>query len=306
MELCFLTMDRSLIKILRIFIFFILTATFLMVNVFAREDLYMDATLKVWDDGTAFVVGQVEDHQHRCEVDGACSLKLEVNDKDVVVVYAEGDIPGPHGQVGFHGGNKGDWIKTFGAYSKEGNVDTIRLRGSTDYFVIDAQDGTPLGPVTERFFAEVARLKGEVIQTRFREAKMSGKWSIYRNEEFGYEFRYPSTWTCPQVSEGDPNFYIYYPDPSAAYSLTLKNAHQLDKNLETNDCVAHNEKPRCEILDLNQGKIIIDWGISGSGKASVLIEHPTKPLQAVFELTPTTEEAKAAFRPILSTFKFMP
>ena|SRR5208283_2036650 len=48
-------------------------------------------TLKTWDDGTVFVQGEVTGRTHGCEVDGACSLILNVNGHRVALVYAEGD-----------------------------------------------------------------------------------------------------------------------------------------------------------------------------------------------------------------------
>lgn len=50
-------------------------------------------------------------------------------------------------------------MKAFGAYRKNRNVHFIETCASKDYFIRRGNEGTPLGPVTERFFDE--HIKGK-------------------------------------------------------------------------------------------------------------------------------------------------
>lgn len=134
------------------------------------------SSLKVWDDGTAFVVGEVEEDPLPCNQDGTCYLKLRIHSAEVQVIYSIG-------RIRFYPANnqphldlpqkfrKADRIKAFGAFNKAGQTLTISTSDTPDYFIRYASDPTPAGPVTNKFFEEVGRLKSESARNDFEEAK---------------------------------------------------------------------------------------------------------------------------------------
>ena len=200
--------------------------------------------LKIWEDGTAYVKGEVIDHVSGCEVDGACKLIINANNQKVVLVYAEGDfqclntqaVSWVHWDQNVRVGTK---VKAYGAYRKMSNMHELTFCDSKEYFILGENDPVPLGAYTEKFFDEVAKAKGEAYIKQFEEAQKSGEWDTYKNEQFGYEFSFPATWSSPQVWKGDPSFHIFYQNFSdqsskTIFYLTLKNAFRLNENSAVN------------------------------------------------------------------------
>ena len=267
------------------------------------------ASLNVWDDGTAFVNGMVEEHSLPCSANIACYLKLQIDTTEVRVVYDEGEVgracansQANHTQLV----KKGDWIKAFGAYSKRGGVVTISTCASEDYFIRHADEGTPLGPVTERFFKEVNRLKSQVAQKQFEQAKRSGQWEIYKDEQLGYEFSYPTTWQAPQTSPGAP-WSVTYHDSSKTnsdlYILRLGHISQTQQaTMGIDFCAAHPNNSRCKRKQIGKVTASIDWGDNSGKTVFVSIPLPEGGL-VTFTLEPNNAQAKTLLLPILDTFK---
>lgn len=266
--------------------------------------------LKIWDDGTAYARGGVEDHNLGCTVDGACYLRLQVENREVRVIYNEGDVPercvnnqADHAQRI----KKGDSIKAFGAYNKRGSLDVISTCGSTDFFIRHVDEGTPLGPVTERFFDEVAQAKSDGQKRQFEQSQKRGNWEIYQNPQFGYEFSYPATWSMPQTSPDAP-FTIQYYDFSSPnnnwYKITLGYVSEAQlATMGIDYCGANPNDQRCEIKRIGTLAANIDWGDNRNKSALAKIINP-KGGMIIFALEPNTPEAKTFFVQILNTFKF--
>ena len=113
-------------------------------------------TLKILDDGTAYVKGKVIEHTSGCEVDGACSLIVRVNGQKVVLVYAEGDFECINTQAASWvnwGKNveNGTVIKAYGAYTKQRDTYRLAFCNSKDYFILGENDPLPGGVYTKKF-----------------------------------------------------------------------------------------------------------------------------------------------------------
>ena len=133
----------------KIVIFIIMTVS--SISTFACAD-----TLKIWNDGTAYVEGTVIEHTSGCEVDGACSLIVQVNSQKVALVYAEGDFECINTQAASWvnwGTNvkSGTIIKAYGAYTKHGDTYRLVFCNSKDYFILSGNDPLPVGEYTKKF-----------------------------------------------------------------------------------------------------------------------------------------------------------
>lgn len=109
--------------------------------------VYAD-TLKTWDDGTAYVKGTVIKHTTGCEIDGACSLIVNVNDQYIALVYAEGEMACKNTQVSGwvqwgESVKAGDVLQAYGAYQRNGEVQSMRFCDSKEYFLLDQSEPLP-------------------------------------------------------------------------------------------------------------------------------------------------------------------
>jgi len=128
-----------------------------VVSAFLMSVPVQAATFKTWDDGTAFVKGRVVEHTSGCEVDGACSLIIDVNGERVALVYAEGEQPCANTEAASFvnwGKNvkKGTVVAAYGAYKKFGDAYHLDFCESRDYFILGEND--PLPTVGKKPFAE--------------------------------------------------------------------------------------------------------------------------------------------------------
>ncbi len=114
-----------------------------------------DYLFRIWNDGTAYVEGEVIDHVSGCQVDGVCELIVQTGNQKVALVYAEGDIECFNTQVSSwvnwgRNVNKGTVIKAYGEYKKIGSKEYLTFCGSKDYFILGADDQVPMGAYTEK------------------------------------------------------------------------------------------------------------------------------------------------------------
>ena len=266
---------------------------------------------KVWDDGTAYVKGEVTDHISGCEVDGACKLIVKTDNQKIALVYAEGDFQCLNTQATSwvnwgENVNKGTVVKAYGAYKKLGSEQRLTFCDSKDYFILGANDPVPVGPYTEKFFDEVAKNKSEVYKNQFEEAQKSGRWETYKNELLGYQFSYPATWSMPQTTPDAP-FTIQYHDFSTQnddwYTITVGFISEVQLSTMGIDyCGAYPNDKRCETKKIGDLVAYIDWGNSDTAFTKI-----PRPEGGVITLTlkPNSSEAKSFFVSILNTFKFI-
>ncbi len=114
-------------------------------------------------------------------------------------------------------------------------------------------------------------------------------WKTYRNEEYGFEVRYPSGWSANDF--GSP---IQFQEKGITIvSLTLGDLSVMGVTY----CGAYPDDERCERL-LNG--VMIDWG---TDTPTALIAKDS--VGYFFTLHSTEGEEKNVFRNFLSTFKFI-
>ena len=95
-------------------------------------------SIDIRKDGTATAVGIVLENKKRCQVDGECSLRLEVLNQPLVVIYGPAEGEGSGNPLvlkqGF-GVQKNDRVKVHGRYNK-GRVPTIDVYSSNDFYIL--------------------------------------------------------------------------------------------------------------------------------------------------------------------------
>ena len=160
-------------------------------------------------------------------------------------------------------------------------------------------------------------------------------WKVRRDDELGYEFKYPPNPLEPSRSIGDTSFVVEYPlkeefrnDPLISKSvdktfwITLGYISQGQLNvMGVTYCGAYpNDASRCESRNIGGVRATIDWGIvvpftritedgkekqDSQIKAGAWIPHPKNGGVVTFDLRPVTPESKKVLYQILATFRFL-
>ena len=119
---------------------------------------------------------------------------------------------------------------------------------------------------------------------------MLNNWKTYRNEQYGFEVRYPSDWTNRDSKEA----ILFQERGSTIISIGVVNLTVMGVTY----CGAYPNDERCERLG---NGITVDWGTSNP---SALIAK-TDEMGIFFELQSSLDGAGDVFRKFLSTFKFI-
>ena len=160
-------------------------------------------------------------------------------------------------------------------------------------------------------------------------------WKVRRDDELGYEFKYPPNPLEPSRSIGDTSFVVGYPtkeqyrnDPLISKSvdktfwITVGYISQGQLNvMGVTYCGAYpNDTSRCESRNIGGVRATIDWGVvvpftritedgkekeDSQIKADAWIPHPQNGGIVTFELQPVTPESKEVLYQILTTFRFL-
>jgi len=116
--------------------------------------------IKFWDDGTAYVTGEVIGQIHGCEVDGMCALVVRAQGQNIELVYAAGMAIPSTGRctnfqaaewIGKNGNGKiGAIVQAYGAMGKPSSPygqysisDSMDFCGSPNYFILGENDPVP-------------------------------------------------------------------------------------------------------------------------------------------------------------------
>ena len=251
---------------------------------------------KVWDDGTAYIKGEVIDHKQYSATDLPLRLIINANGQIVTLVYQEGDVECGNTQAASwvewaQNVNKGTQIKAYGAYTKQkDNTYELTFCDSKDYFILGADDPVPVGAYTEKIFDEVAERKAQVTTDNSPSQSAEDVWKIYRNEEYNFEFSYPQNWIFKNLI-ANPNQSNDSYDIAVGYTSPGQNAVR-----GITYCEAYSSQtPRCEVYK----GFIIDWEYGGA-----MINDAVGGTVGI-SLKKTGTESKDIFRKILSTFKFI-
>lgn len=145
------------------------------------------------------------------------------------------------------------------------------------------------------------------------------KWQTYRNEEIGYEFKYPEENRFePSREMGDTSPVFCYLLEEGATPKSIEGTACIWTGFISQDqlnlmgityCGAYPEDSRCETLMINQNiGFTIDWGLEVSGtnqmRTSAWISHPDGGIVTI-DLQPVIPKSKDLFKQILSKFKFI-
>lgn len=122
-------------------------------------------------------------------------------------------------------------------------------------------------------------------------------WKTYKNEEHGFEFKYPSTWS---FSDNSPFI------SNSSYKLIVRYISQEEFLTPVPSfCTVNPESDRCQIADTyNKNQTAnIDW-TSGDGNTFITIYSSGKGTVELF-VTEFADSNKPIILQILSTFRFI-
>jgi len=122
-------------------------------------------------------------------------------------------------------------------------------------------------------------------------------WQTYRNEKYGFEFKYPSYWTLRESLIFDSN---------SSYRLSVRYISK-DQNSAPAPtyCMVNKENSRCQSVKVYGNYTAnIDWQSGGENVAYIDIYSPDGG-RVEIEVTDFITTDKAIVLQILSTFKFI-
>ncbi|MDO8495877.1 MAG: hypothetical protein Q7S43_00270 [bacterium] len=146
----------------------------------------------------------------------------------------------------------------------------------------------------------------EEADTSTTSTSLTADWQTYHNEEYGFEFKYPTKNKI--VNEEDDTYtglihLRYKGDQSEDFVIEAHTTRTDNMGVSYCGAYAYTDKSRCKIINPASGNpIIVSWG-SASDPAYANTGLSAS-MDLVFSLKPQTLESKDIFTQILSTFKF--
>lgn len=148
----------------------------------------------------------------------------------------------------------------------------------------------------------------ELSQDIHKAEKTTADWKTYRNEEYGYEIKFPSDLVL-QKNTGEA--YTSFLGKLSGEDYFLEFGYISQNTLNTigiSYCGAHPNDSRCENFAFNSLNFLIDWNIKTEGaftQSRAEILKPGGGMIIINILHSPSQDIKLFFRQILSTFKFV-
>lgn len=123
----------------------------------------------------------------------------------------------------------------------------------------------------------------------------TANWKTYRNEKYGFEFKYPSSWQLYDAIQ-NPTWFGY------DYKIRV-NYRKNDTVYSPTYCQARPTDRRCQKTQVDGGQAIIDWGGPEGNDVSIDISDKDRGLIDIYIMDYASAE-KSTIDQILSTLKF--
>jgi len=122
-------------------------------------------------------------------------------------------------------------------------------------------------------------------------------WQTYKNEKYGFEFKYPNYWSLEENEVFKSN---------ANYKLSVRYISKEQNSLSAPTfCMVNSQDARCQIVKIYENYYAnIDWKLGNKNNSFIDIQSPDGG-RVEFQMNNFIDTDKTIFLKILSTFKFI-